>query len=96
MEAQMPPRWECRYSSCEMLYLELRDDHIVTFLDHAPNNVERFPFTEVLAGQHDAMINMLFGENALPQIKAAIAQHQNPPPVLTKDQLRELHRRESN
>ena len=104
----MPTRWECRYSSSEMLYLELRDEHLVTFLDHSPTSVERFPFTEVLAGRHDAMINTLFGQNARPQIKAAIKQHQNicpllpkeqPPkdvcPLLPKDQLREQRRRES-
>ena len=105
----MPTRWECRYSSSEMLYLELRDNHIVTFLHHSPNSVERFPFTEVLAGKHDAMINTLFGQNALPQIKAAIKHHMdvcpllpnerphtNVCPLLPKEQLREIHRRESH
>ena len=82
----MPTRWECRYSSSEMLYLELRNDHIVTFLDHSPTSVERFPFSEVLAGKHDAMIANLFGQNALPQIKAAIEQPRNLHPLVTKEQ----------
>lgn len=88
----MPKRWECRYSSSEMLYLELRSGEIVTYLDHSPGSVERHSFERVLAGDVDAMIAQLFGASAVDEVKAAIVESAEPPP--TKEQLRERRRQE--
>jgi len=89
-----PQRWECRYSSSEMLYLELRGQEVITYLYHAPNNPDRYPFADVLAGKQDAMISQLFGAAAVDEVKAAIVAQRNAPPPLTKQQLREKRRRE--
>ena len=90
----MPDRWECRYSSSEMLYLELRGDHVITYLHHSPNNPDRHSFADVLAGKEDAMISQLFGAAAVDEVKAAIRAQSNAPPPLTKQQLREKRRQE--
>ena len=65
-------RWECRYSSCEMLYLDLQADHVRCFLDHSEANADRWTFAEILAGTQDAYIQNLFGDNALNQLKEEI------------------------
>ena len=91
----MPDRWECRYSSSEMLYLELRGEYVITYLHHAPNNADRYTLADVLAGKQDSMIAQLFGAAAVEEVKAAIvAQRGGGPPPLTKQQLREKRREE--
>ena len=65
-------RWECRYSSCEMLYLDVQADHVRCFLDHSENKADHWTFAEVLAGDHDAYIQNLFGDTALAQLKAEL------------------------
>jgi hypothetical protein len=90
----MTRRWECRYSSSEMLYLELRGDDVITYLYHAPNNPDRYAFADVLAGKQDAMISQLFGAAAVDEVKAAIRARHDAPPPLTKQQLREKRRLE--
>ena len=90
----MPPRWECRYSPSEMLYLELRGGEVVTYLDHSPHRPDRYSFDDVLAGRQDAMIAQLFGAAAVGEVKAAIVAQRDGPPPLTKEQLREKRREE--
>src|SRR5215216_277355 len=90
----MPERWECRYSSSEMLYLELRGQEMITYLDHAPHNPDRYSFDDVLAGNQDSMISQLFGAPAVDEVKAAIVAQRGGPPPLTKQQLREKRRQE--
>ena len=90
----MPDRWECRYSSSEMLYLELRGQHVITYLHHSPSSADRYSFDEVLAGKQDAMISQLVGAAAVGEVKAAIVAQRNAPPPLTKQQLREKRREE--
>jgi hypothetical protein len=76
-----PQRWECRYSSSEMLYLELRGQQVITYLN-SPKDLERYSFDDVLAGKQDAMISQFFGAGAPAQVKAAIvAQRMAPPPT---------------
>jgi hypothetical protein len=77
-----------------MLYLELRDGQVVTYLDHAANRPDRYSFEDVLAGKHDVEFSQLFGAETPAEVKAAIRLAQNPPPVLTKEQMRELRREE--
>jgi hypothetical protein len=90
----MPHRWECRYSSSEMLYLELRGDEVITYLHHSSHDAERFAFADVLAGTQDAMIAQFFGVAAVAAVKAAIVAQQDATPPLTKEQLREKRRAE--
>ena len=86
--------WQCRYSSCEMLYMELRGSYVVTYLNRPSSNDELFSFDEVLAGEQDAMISQLFGAAAVDEVKAAIVAQRNAPPPPTKEQLRERRRAE--
>ena len=65
-------RWECRYSSSEMLFLEVGTDAVRCYLDHSPGNAEWWTFAEVLDGDHDAYVRNLFGEAAVDQLKAAV------------------------
>ena len=88
----MPQRWQCRYSPSEMLYLELRGQEIVTYLDHAPDKLDHYAFDDVLAGGQDAMIAQLFGAAAVGEVKAAIVAQRNAPPPLSKQQLRQQQR----
>jgi len=71
----MDARWECRYSSCEMMYLEIASgSHVRTYLDHSPGNAELTSFEDVLAGKMDGEVSSLFGAAALTELKAAILQ----------------------
>ena len=65
-------RWECRYSSSEMLYLEVGANEVRCYLDHSPGKPELWTFAEVLAGERDAEVRNLFGEAALEELKAAV------------------------
>jgi hypothetical protein len=65
-------RWECRYSSCEMLYIEVTSMEVRCFLDHSEDRAEWWTFEEVLAGEWDPFIENLFGIEALTEIKEAV------------------------
>jgi hypothetical protein len=69
----MTDRWECRYSSCEMLYLEFASGYKVRcYLDHSPQNADFYSFDDILAGEIDGMVTNLFGADALDELKAAV------------------------
>jgi len=71
----MQTRWECRYSSSEILYLEIASaSHVKTYLDHSPGNAELTSFDDVLAGKMDGEVSNLFGAAALDELKATIRQ----------------------
>ena len=88
--------WECRYSSCEMMYLELSDKGVHMFLDHAPNRGDWYTLDDVTAGKLDAEVRNLYGQDTLDEFRAAVAAHlANPnPKVETKDEARIRRRRE--
>lgn len=65
-------RWECRYSSCEMLYIEVTSMEVRCFLDHSEDRAEWWTFEEVLAGDWDQFIENLFGGEALKEIKEEV------------------------
>lgn len=77
-----------------MLYLELRDGEVISYLYHAPHWPDRYSFEDVLAGKHDVEFSQLFGAETPAEVKAAIRLAQNPPRALSKDQLREMRRQE--
>ena len=68
----MRTRWDCRYSSCELMYLELVDNEVRCYLDHSPKHADVFTLDEVLAGKADGMVSSLFGSAALGELKAAV------------------------
>jgi hypothetical protein len=69
----MTDRWECRYSSCEMLYLEFASGcKVRCYLDHSPQNADFYSFDDILAGEIDATATSLFGAQAPDELKAAV------------------------
>ena len=68
----MPDRWECRYSSCEYMYLEVLENEVRCYLDHSPKQADVFTFEEVLGGKADAMVNGVFGDKVLEELKATV------------------------
>ena len=68
-----PNRWEARYSSSEMLYLEIAGHEVRCWLDHSPQNADRYTFDEVLAGACDGgEVGCVFGAKVVEELKAAI------------------------
>ncbi len=65
-------RWECRYSSCEMLYIEVTSMEVRCFLDHSEDRAEWWTFEEVLEGEWDQFIENLFGAEAVNEIKQEV------------------------
>ena len=65
-------RWEVRYSSCEMIHLDIAEGDVRIWLDHAPSHASRYAFDDVLAGAADGEIGNVFGADALKELKAAI------------------------
>ena len=90
----MRTRWDCRYSSCEMMYLELGDGEVRLYLDHSPAKGDRHSFDDVLAGKLDAEVTSLFGPGVAEEVKAAVRQKVAQPPPETKEQARLRRRRE--
>jgi hypothetical protein len=71
-------RWECRYSSCEMMYVEVGPDDVRIYLDHSPERADHYTFEEVLNGATDAEVGNVFGQNTLSELKAAVRTAQSP------------------
>ncbi len=63
----MTDRWQCRHSSCEMMYIDFAPgrDELRCYLDHSPGAADRWTFDDVLDGRHDAFIRNLFGDAAV-------------------------------
>ncbi len=65
-------RWECRYSSCEMLYLVVGSADVRCFLHHSEDSADHWSFADVLAGGHDAEVRLFFGDAAVDELKAEV------------------------
>lgn len=68
----MKPRWECRYSSSEMMYLEIQKHEVVLYLDHSPSKADRYTFDEVLNGALDREVGAVFGITTLNELKTEL------------------------
>ena len=76
----MRTRWECRYSSSEMLILEIGDDSFVRmYLHHSPQSATVASFADVLAGTLDGEASC-FGVEVVEQLKAAVRERMANPP----------------
>ena len=56
-----------------MMYLEIVGSEVRMWLDHSPNKADRYSFDDVRAGKLDAEVRNLFGEDAVAELKAAVA-----------------------
>jgi hypothetical protein len=73
----MRTRWETRYSSSEMMYLEIVGHEVRCWLDHSPQSADRYSFEDVLAGACDnGEIPAVFGSEVVAELKAAIGEIQ--------------------
>ncbi len=58
-------RWEMRYSSSEMGFLEVLEKEVVFYLNDRRNTDERWTFDEVMRGKADYLVNSLYGNDVL-------------------------------
>ena len=65
-------QWATRWSPAEMMYLEVREDEVVMFLDHAPTRPDRFTFQQVLSGEAERWYLNEFGKEVAAKVKAAV------------------------
>ena len=89
----MRHRWESRYSSSEMMYLEIIGGEVRLWLDHSPGNAQRFAFDDVLGGALDGEVGNVFGRDVLNELKAAAAEWMVNPPKPFDKQADMLRRR---
>ncbi|MFO0801537.1 MAG: hypothetical protein U0791_00245 [Gemmataceae bacterium] len=66
-------RWECRYSSCEMMYLEVGVHSVRNWLDHSKDRADEWTFAEVMAGECDGLVRAVFGDDVLRELKSCVA-----------------------
>lgn len=66
-------RWQCRFSSCEMMYLEIGVRTVKCFLDHSPDRADEWTFAETLAGESDGIVRAVFGDAVLAELKSRVA-----------------------
>lgn len=67
-------RFECRYSSSEMMYLEIVGKTVRCYLDHSPQHARTWSAAEVLGGdlETDGEVATLFDRSEIEQIKEAL------------------------
>lgn len=70
----MDLRWSCRYSSSEMMYIDLAPDGsgVHVYLDHSPSRGDRFSAADVLEGALDGEVRAVFGDNVVREVIAAM------------------------
>ena len=71
-------RWECRYSSSEMLFMVVDKDSVCSYLNFPENENSRWDFADVLAGVHDAEVRALFSDRVLDDRKAEVRRRYRP------------------
>ncbi len=71
-------RWECRYSSSEMLYMVVDPDCVRSYLNSPDNENGRWDFADVLAGEHDAEVRAQFNDAVLDALKAEVQRRYRP------------------
>lgn len=54
------------------MYIEVTPMEVRCFLDHAEDRPEWWSFEEVLAGDHDAFVEKLFGTAAVKEVKQEV------------------------
>jgi hypothetical protein len=65
-------RWECRYSSSEMYYVEITDTEVRCYLHHSPDRATRVTFEQFLNGDMNYEVNSLFSSDEIAAMKAAV------------------------
>ncbi|MEP6574378.1 MAG: hypothetical protein ABJD11_16885 [Gemmatimonadota bacterium] len=68
-------QWETRYSSCEMLYLDVTGTEVRSWLNSDTSQGLRWSIKDVLAGKADGTIGLEFGGEVLDELKAYLRTH---------------------
>lgn len=66
-------KWEIRYSSSEMMYVEVIETQVLCYLNGDKERATRFSFAQIVNGAADNEVGSLFGSAVLMQLKT-IAQ----------------------
>ncbi len=67
-------RWECRYSSSEMMSIQVDPNTVRRWLCHSPDQADHWSFADVLAGVHDAEVRAIFGDDVVESLKSAVRE----------------------
>ena len=69
-------RWECRYSSCEMMYLEVTETDVRCYLHHSIDHARHWTFEEVAEGalDKDYEVGALFTGDEIEEVKAMVRE----------------------
>ena len=70
-------RWECRYSSCEMMYLEVTETDVRCYLDPSVDNASHWTFEQVVQGAMDREVANLFTDEEIEEVKAMARERSN-------------------
>lgn len=75
-------RWQARYSPAEMIYLEVTEEDVRSYLNNDVRYADHWSFAEVLAGAADYNLRGIFGDETLAELKAAVQKNAaaEPPP----------------
>jgi hypothetical protein len=69
-------RQQIRYSSSEMMYLEVASNEVRCYLDHSPSRASRWSFDQVLAASDedifDAEVRTLFSAEQIDEVRAEV------------------------
>lgn len=63
-------KWETRYSSSEMMYLETTSTGVLCYLNSGRERASQYSFAQVLDGATDNEVGAVFGQAVLAEIKA--------------------------
>lgn len=67
-----PTQWETRYSSAEMMYLEVTSGGVRAYLNQNVGSADRWTLEEARDGGADYMVRSVFGDETLAELHAAI------------------------
>ena len=68
----LPTHWETRYSSSEMMYLDVTSTGVRAYLNQNVGAADHWTLEEANEGGADYMIRGVFGEETLVELHAAI------------------------
>ncbi|MBC8134657.1 MAG: hypothetical protein H8F28_02065 [Fibrella sp.] len=68
-------KWETRYSSSEMMYVEVTATGVLSYLNSDRERATRYSFAQVLEGAADNEVGNVFGRDILAELKTVAQKH---------------------
>ncbi len=66
-------KWEIRYSSSEMMYVEVTGTGVISYLNSDRERATQYSFAQIVRGDADNEVGTLYGDDVLTRLKT-IAQ----------------------